>query len=248
MYPRGTVEQAAGSEGPITAATLAAAARRLAVRDRDLARILAADGPPPLWARRPGFSTLLRIILEQQVSLASAKAVYLRVRGGLGRIAPARVLAAGERGLRRLGLTRQKAAYCVNLARAVARGELRLRTLASVSDDTARDMLTAVTGIGRWTADIYLLMAMGRPDVWPVGDIALAKAAHAVKGLRARPDQESLARMAAAWRPYRSVAARMLWQHYLRNGLGRSSQPSRSARSVQSKEISVRPRSSHSSE
>jgi DNA-3-methyladenine glycosylase II len=228
------VEEKAGHAGLVTAATLAAAAKYLGSRDRDLARILAADGLPPLWARRPGFSTLLRIILEQQVSLASAKAVYLRVRAGLGRITPARVLVAGERGLRRLGLTRQKAAYCVNLARAVACRVLRLRELAALDDDAARALLTAVTGIGRWTADIYLLMAMGRPDVWPVGDIALAKAAHAVKGLRARPDQERLVRMAAAWRPYRSVAARMLWQHSLQHGLGRISPRSASRRRSQS--------------
>jgi DNA-3-methyladenine glycosylase II len=215
------VEGKTSRAGLITAATLAAAAKRLASRDRDLARILAADGPPPLWARRPGFAALLRIILEQQVSLASARAILLRVRRGLGRLTPGRVLSAGEEALRRMGLTRQKAAYCVNLARAVSGGALDLRGLGPLDDEAIRSRLTRVTGIGRWTADIYLLMALGRPDVWPAGDVALAKAARAVKRLRSLPAQDRLARIAEGWRPYRAVAARMLWHHYLTNGMGR---------------------------
>jgi DNA-3-methyladenine glycosylase II len=225
------VEQRSANTG-LTRSSLRRSAACLASRDRDLARILEADGPPPLWARRPGFATLLRIILEQQVSLASARATFLQVRRGLGRVTPGRVLTAGPEGLRSLGLTRQKAAYCVNLARAVSGGELDLRELSTLDDGDVRSRLTRITGIGRWTADIYLLMAMGRPDVWPGGDIALAKAAHAVKGLRKAPGQDRLAQIAAGWRPFRSVAARMLWHHYLRNRLGRRGERPLSAAST----------------
>jgi DNA-3-methyladenine glycosylase II len=169
-----------------------------------------------MWARPAGFATLVRIILEQQVSLASARAVYARLRAGAGRVMPERMLALGERRVRGLGLTRQKAAYVVHLAGAVRDGSIDLRGLDGMSDAGARAALIRLNGIGRWTADIYLLMALRRPDVWPPGDIALARTVRAVKRLRTPPSAERLGRIAEAWRPHRSVAARMLWHHYLR--------------------------------
>jgi DNA-3-methyladenine glycosylase II len=201
---------------PLTRAALAEAARSLARRDADLARVLARHGPPPLWARPAGFATLARIILEQQVSLASAAAVFRRIEIGLGRFTPGAVAAAGEARIRALGVTRQKASYLVRLARTVESGRLDLAALARLPDDEAHAALVRLEGIGPWSADIYLLMALRRPDVWPAGDLALATAAHAVKRLRRRPSPERLARLAEPWRPYRSVAARILWQHYLR--------------------------------
>jgi DNA-3-methyladenine glycosylase II len=199
----------------LTRAGVTAAAARLARRDTGLARILLRHGPPPLWSRPPGFATLARIILEQQVSLASAAAVYRRLRGGLGRVTSATVAAAGESRLRLLGVTRQKACYLVLLGEAVHNGGLDLAALSRMPDDEARAVLQRLKGIGAWSADIYLLMALRRPDVWPSGDLALASAARAVKGLRHRPSPDRLERLAEPWRPWRSVAARMLWQHYL---------------------------------
>ncbi len=195
--------------------SLSRAARILADTDEDLAAILERHGPPPLWARRPGFATLLRIILEQQVSLASARSTFERLKARVSPLTPASLAAVGERGLRSLGVTRQKAAYCRGLARAIVTGNLDMARLSRMEDGAARAELTAVRGIGPWTANIYLLMALRRPDIWPSGDLALAASAREVKRLRHPPSPERLAKLAEAWRPYRSVAARMLWQHYL---------------------------------
>ena len=200
---------------PLTATKLEAAARRLARRDRDLRRLLVSHGPPPLWGRRPGFPTLVRIILEQQVSLASARAVFRRLAQGVVPLTPARFVELGTGHLRSLGVTRQKAAYCLHLAEAVGAGRLDLRALARLDDAAAATALRRLKGVGPWTADIYLLMALRRPDVWPSGDIALVQAVRRVKRLRRRVSPERVARVADAWRPFRSVAARMMWQHYL---------------------------------
>ena len=199
----------------LTVAEVQSAARALAHRDPDLRRLLAANGPPPLWGRREGFATLVHIILEQQVSLASARSVLRRLRRRAGRITPRRLLALGDRRLQASGLTRQKRAYCLHLAAALEQGELDLAGLGRLDDDEASAILQNLPGIGPWTAQIYLLMALRRPDVWPAGDLALAESVRAVKGLRARPTPERLARIAASWQPYRAVAARMLWQRYL---------------------------------
>jgi DNA-3-methyladenine glycosylase II len=200
----------------LTRASLARAVRELAQRDDRLARIVAAHGTPPLWARRPGFATLVRIILEQQVSLASAAALYRRVATELpSGWSPSSVRAVGESGLRKRGLTRQKAHYVAELAIQVDEGRLPLRALARSDDDSVRQQLGAVKGIGPWTANIYLLMALGRPDVWPAGDLALHKAIAKLGGLRRIPSSDEAARLADRWTPYRAVAARILWHDYL---------------------------------
>ena len=199
----------------LTRRDLPEAARHLAGRDRDLRRILKTHGPPPLWGRRPGFATLVRIILEQQVSLASARAIFRRLALGVVPFTPARFVELGTARLRSLGVTRQKAAYCLHVAEAVSGGSLNLKTVARMDDADVALTLTRLKGVGPWTADIYLLMALRRPDVWPAGDIALVHAVRSVKRLRGRASPERVARLADAWRPYRSVAARMMWQHYL---------------------------------
>ena len=209
------MRRAAPRTPALTRRHLSKAARQLAERDRDLRRLLETHGSPPLWGRRPGFTTLVRIILEQQVSLASARAVFRRLERGVVPFTPARFVEAGIGGLRSLGVTRQKAAYCVHLAEAVATGRLDLRAVAHMSDAEVAATLTRLKGVGPWTAGIYLLMALRRPDVWPRGDIALVQAVRRVKGLRSRATSDRVARIAEAWRPYRSVAARMMWQHYL---------------------------------
>jgi DNA-3-methyladenine glycosylase II len=187
----------------------------LAARDNDLARLLETNGTPPLWARSPCFSTLIHIILEQQVSLASAMAVYLRLADNLVPFTPERFLEVGSTYLRSLGVTRQKSAYCINVAEAILGDQLDLKALSRMDDLAAVEMLTRIKGIGPWTADIYLLMALRRPDVWPTGDIALCNTVQKVKGFRKHPSPSALSKIAEAWRPFRSVAARMLWHHYL---------------------------------
>lgn len=192
-------------------------AQYLAARDKDLARLLKTDGVPPLWARRPGFSTLIRIILEQQVSLASGKAAHGRLAGGVVPFTPKRFHEVGASYLRTLGITRQKAGYCINVAEAILEDRLDLGALSQMGDLAVADTLTQVKGIGTWTAEIYLLMALRRPDVWPSGDIALVNTMQKVKRLRKYPSQERQTRIVGRWRPFRSVAARMLWHHYLSN-------------------------------
>jgi len=187
----------------------------LASRDADLAAVVDRHGPPPLWGRQPGFATLVRIILEQQVSLASARAVYDRLCRELGSVNPRVIVAADAARLRGCGLTRQKAAYCRALALAVVERRLDLEALAREDDETVAAALQEHPGIGPWTTDIYLLLALRRPDVWPRGDLALAKAAQSVKRLRRLPDNARLATMAERWAPWRAVAARILWHEYL---------------------------------
>jgi DNA-3-methyladenine glycosylase II len=199
----------------LTRATLLDGVRALTDRDADLARVVARHGPPPLWARPRGFATLARIILEQQVSLASAAALYARVARELGGVTPATVLAAGRPGLLALGLTRQKAAYVSALAERVTSGALPLDALPGLPDDEVEARLVAVPGIGPWTAGVYLLMALRRPDVWPPGDLALHAAMARLLARDARPSSAEATEIAARWRPWRAVAARILWHGYL---------------------------------
>ena len=191
------------------------AIRALAERDGDLARVVSEHGAPARRFRDPGFATLALLILEQQVSLASARATYDRLQAACGAVRPGTVLALGDDGLKSVGLSRQKARYVRLLAEAVEGGALDVESLGALGDDEARAELTRITGIGEWTADIYLLSALHRADVWPAKDLALQVAAHEIKGLDARPDHASLAEIGEAWRPYRAVAARILWHHYL---------------------------------
>lgn len=200
---------------PLTQKTLALAARELAGRDRLLANILATYGDPPLWQRATGFRTLVHIILEQQVSLSSAKSMLLRLEAAIQPFTPERFVELGEMRLRELGVTRQKSAYLLHLSQSIVGGKLRLKALSRLSDDQALVRLTEIKGIGLWSANIYLLMAMRRADIWPAGDLALAVAIKELKGLAAKPSPEELEEIAEQWRPHRAVAARMLWQYYL---------------------------------
>ena len=195
--------------------TLELAIDHLCEQDADLATVFEAYGYPPLWRRELGFATLLHIILEQQVSLVSARATFERLCEVAQPLTPESFLSLDNAVLKRVGFSRQKTRYGRALAAAVTTGDLDLAGLEALSDDTVRRQLTNIVGIGNWTADIYLLMALGRPDVWPQGDLALAVAVKEIKGLTARPRPEELSLVAEAWRPYRAVAARLLWHHYL---------------------------------
>jgi len=195
--------------------SLACAAKQLARRDRELASILERLGPPPLWSRPPGFATLVTIILEQQVSLASAATMFARLKKNVVPFQPARMIELGEGHLKSLGLTRQKTAYCLDLAQSLTDKRLRLPQLSRMSDADAKAALMEIKGLGAWSADVYLLMVLLRPDIFPATDLALITAVTKLKQLPSRATAKQLLEMAEAWRPYRSVAARMLWQYYL---------------------------------
>ena len=202
----------------LTRRSLGHGVRVLCEADPDLAGIVSSFGPPPLWGRRPGYATLVRIILEQQVSLASANAVYKRLRVALGEVTPLNVAAIAARDLCQWGFTRQKAEYCHEIATLIVTGQFDLRAVAQGDDATAHQALVSLRGVGPWTADIYLLMALRRPNIWPIGDLALAEATRRVKRLRHRPSDELLSTIASHWHPFRSVAARILWHLYLQQG------------------------------
>jgi DNA-3-methyladenine glycosylase II len=193
---------AAGADRPLTGAGLAAAVDELTARDPDLAEIVARHGLPPLWDRRPGFPTLVHIVLEQQVSLASARAAFVRLEAATDPLTPARFLALADAQLLAIGFSRQKARYGRALASAIETGKLDLDGLVALDDEDVHAELQAVPGIGPWTSTIYLLMVLGRPDVWPVGDMALATAVGEVKGLGRRPAPPEMTAIGEAWRPW----------------------------------------------
>jgi DNA-3-methyladenine glycosylase II len=205
---------------PLTERTLRRAAQELAQADPRLGVSVERYGPPPLWSREPSYATLVHLILEQQVSLASAQAAFERLREALGgSIEPAAVLRLSDAELRAIGFSRQKTGYARTLANAMLDG-FDLEALGGMPDDEVRRALTAMPGIGPWTADIYLTMCLLRPDVWPHGDLALATSARDVLALDERPTFAQLGTIAQRWHPYRAVAARILWHDYLqRRGL-----------------------------
>ena len=210
-----SADPAGGVQAPLTDASLVAAVAELADRDPDLAAIVARHGPPPLWDREPGFATLLHIILEQQVSLASARAAFDRLRAAADPLNPSRFLDLSDEELLAVGFSRQKARYGRALARAIEAGTLELDGLHRLDDAEVHEALERIPGIGPWTSTIYLLMVLLRPDLWPAGDIALAESVGEVKGLGRRPDAAEMAELGESWRPWRSVAARLFWHDYL---------------------------------
>ena len=199
----------------LTNASYTEAVAELSARDPALGDVVETWGVPPRWKRPQGFPTLVLLILEQQVSLASAKATFARLEDRAGAVEPDAILALGEERMKEAGLSRQKARYVHGLAEAVAGGTLDFRKLGRADDEAVRAALIPIKGIGDWTVDIYLLSALQRPDVWPARDLALQEAARAVRGLDARPDEAAMKEIGEAWRPWRSVAARILWHRYL---------------------------------
>ena len=199
----------------LTTDSLAEGVAELSRRDPHLAAVVARHGAPPLWDRPPGFETLVQIILEQQISLSAGRAAYLRLERLAGAVTPERVAALSEADLRSAGLTRQKSAYIRDIARAIVAGEFDPAALVALDDDEARAALIKLRGVGAWTADIYLLMALGRADIWPSGDLALVAAMREVKRLRSLPDADRIGRITRLWSPWRAVAARVLWHYYL---------------------------------
>jgi DNA-3-methyladenine glycosylase II len=183
--------------------------------DRDLAKVIDNYGYPSPWQREPGFSTLVRIILEQQVSYASAQATFKRLNAALDPLCPTSFLLLDDHELKTIGFSRQKTNYGRILAQAVIDRTLDLASLEKLPDSEIRQQLTAIKGIGNWTVDIYLMMALQRQDIFPSQDLAVAIAVQEIKDLPTRPSAAELETMAEAWKPYRAIATKILWHYYL---------------------------------
>jgi DNA-3-methyladenine glycosylase II len=178
-------------------------------------RALKEVGLPAPRRREPGFATLIRIIVDQQVSTAAGAAIWAKVhRVCHGEVTPRRLLRLGETGLRANGFSGQKARYALGIAEAVVDARLDLAALEEADDDTVRGVLTALKGVGAWTADIYLMFAMGRPDIWPAGDLGLQHGIRLLHERELRPSVKDMIALAEDWRPYRSGAAILLWHYY----------------------------------
>lgn len=197
----------------------------LCKQDTDLDKIVRQYGYPPLWSRPANFSTLVQIILEQQVSLSSAKATFNKLKTVINPITPESILQLSKIELNKLGFTRQKASYCIGLAESIQNNEICLKKIAKLNSDTARKELIKIRGIGVWSANIYILMALRHPDIWPQGDLALNTATYKIKRLRKKLTEERLASISSSWGPWRSVAARILWHFYLSEKSKQSHRP-----------------------
>ena len=186
----------------------------LSAQDADLARVLTKHGPPNLRSQPPGFPTLLKIILGQQVSRSSAASTYQRLCEAIGPPKPASFQSLDDDSLRAIGFSRQKSRYGRELASAILEGRLQLDLLGAREDDEVRATLTALPGIGPWSAEIYLLFALRRTDAWPASDLGIIVGAQKVKGLADRPSRNQLDAMADNWRPWRGLATFVLWHGY----------------------------------
>lgn len=204
---------------PLPDERLRPALEALAAADPDIAEAYGRCGLPPERGSEPGFAGLIRMIAGQQVSVQSARAIIERLEARADPLTAEAFLTLSDEDLRAVGFSRPKMAYGRILAEAIAAGDLDIGGLAALDDEAAIAALTAVKGIGRWTAEIYLLFALRRPDVWPAGDLALCVAAQHLKRLNERPDAKVMAALGEAWRPHRSAAARFLWHLYRHPGV-----------------------------
>ncbi len=199
--------------------TLRPALEALAARDGDIARHYAHCGLPPERGQPAGFAGLARIIAAQQVSAASAAAIIGRLEAALRPCTPEGFLELDETALRAIGFSRPKMRYCRALAEDILAGRIDLDGLAGLGDEAAIEHLTRAKGIGVWSAEVYLLFALRRPDVWPADDLAVQVAVQRVKALDDRPDRAEMRALAEPWRPHRSAAARFMWHCYRHPGL-----------------------------
>lgn len=198
----------------MTPAFIQDALRELAGRDADIAAALREVGYPAPRNRAPGFQTLINIILGQQVSTQSAAAIRARLEAAVDPLTPEGFLVAGDDVLRGAGLSGRKVEYGRSLAEAILDGTLETGRLAELDDAQVMQAITGIRGLGPWTAEIYMLFALGRADVWPAGDLAIQVAVQKLKRMRKRPDRKRLETVARRWRPYRGVAALFLWHYY----------------------------------
>jgi DNA-3-methyladenine glycosylase II len=189
---------------------------RLAKKDAHIRAIIKEHGYPPVWSRKASFETLVHIILEQQVSLASAKAALVKLKEKIGAVTPKKLLQLSDEALKACYLSRQKIVYTRCLASALESGELSLKKLEKLPDEEIRETLTKIKGIGNWTVDVFLMMVLHRTDLFPTGDIALMNSVRHVKTLAPHTTREEILLLADSWRPNRTVAAFVFWHAYIK--------------------------------
>lgn len=187
----------------------------LAEQDSDIKSIIEQYGYPPCWSRKPNFETLIHIILEQQVSLASARAAFDRLKSYIGELTPEKILALSDEELRSCYFSRQKSAYAKNLSLAIRENKLSIDALLIMNNESIREQLTTIKGIGNWTVDVFLMMALHSSDLFPMGDIALVNSLKHIKNLPSHIDRETLIRITDSWKPYRTIASFILWHAYI---------------------------------
>ncbi len=187
----------------------------LAAIDADLAAIIKTHGYPPFWSRPNTFETLVHIILEQQVSLASALSALNKLKERIQEITPARLLLLTDEEMRACYCSRQKTGYIRYLAEALLSGQLNLNELEELPDEVIRAKLVALKGIGNWTADVYLMFVLQHADVFPIGDLAAVNALKRVKNLLGSTSRDEILAIATNWQPYRTIATMLLWHFYL---------------------------------
>ena len=188
----------------------------LAKKDKHLKNIIAQYGYPPMWQRKPNFETLIHIILEQQVSLASAKAALNKLKEKIGNITPKKLLELTDEELKACYFSRQKTIYAKHLAASIVNGELSIKKIVSASNDEIRSELTKIKGIGNWTVDIFLLMGLQRSDIFPIGDLAVINSLKKHKELPNNISREEILLLTERWKPHQSVAAMILWHAYIK--------------------------------
>ena len=189
---------------------------KLSRKDRELRRIIKQYGYPPMWTRPATFQTLILTILEQQVSLASAYAAFKKLKEKIGYVTPAKLLQLSDEEMRACYFTRQKPGYARGLAEVVQSKKISLKKLSSLPDEEVRNELIKLKGIGHWTVDVYLMHALQRTDLFPLGDIALVNSLKEAKQLHPHISKEEMLEIAESWRPYRTIAAMILWHSYIK--------------------------------
>ncbi|MCB0775040.1 MAG: DNA-3-methyladenine glycosylase 2 family protein, partial [Chitinophagaceae bacterium] len=189
---------------------------KLIKKDKDLRGIIKEHGYPPMWIRPNTFQSLILSILEQQVSLASAYAAFKKLKERIGYVTPQKILSLSDKELRNCYFSRQKIVYARELANTIVSGKINLRKLALLSDDEIRIQMIEIKGIGHWTIDVYLMHALQRTDLFPLGDIALVNSLKEVKQLPKDISKEEMLAIAEPWRPYRTIASMILWHDYIK--------------------------------
>jgi DNA-3-methyladenine glycosylase II len=189
---------------------------KLTARDRHLAAIIKEHGYPPMWTRPNTFQTLVLTILEQQVSLAAAYAAFKKLKEKIGYVTPAKLLQLTDEEMRACYFTRQKMGYARGLAKAVLSKQIQLNKMAALPDEIVREKMIQLKGIGHWTIDVYLMHALQRTDLFPLGDIALVNSLKETKGLSKEVSKEKMLQIAEPWRPYRTIASMILWHSYIK--------------------------------
>jgi DNA-3-methyladenine glycosylase II len=195
---------------------LPALCNQLAQKDAALDKIIKEYGYPPFWTRKASFETLIHIILEQQVSLASAKAALVKLKQKMGIVTPGKLLQLSDADLKACYFSRQKIVYARCLAEAVIDKKISIKKLATLPDEEVRRQLTSIKGIGNWTTDVFLMMVLHRTDLFPAGDIALMNSVRHIKELPADSSTDTILLLAETWRPFRTVAAFLCWHAYIR--------------------------------